>query len=219
VTSYQVGRLLGTLIIPALVVGLGGWFSLMRKRSGPRRWWTPLAVGLLIAFVLVAVTVIGRLGQLPQELEPTAALVHLPGYVYEAPDREAEGMMEARFRSDTDLGNEITGLLLRQIVHRDDGSFAGVITVVGLEPAAAAGNTHLDVARGLGQSGSGFVEETQIAGWPVGVVDSSDELDEGRTPVWVTWVWENLFFVLVADGREAAESLAGEIISRTSQLD
>jgi hypothetical protein len=219
VTSYQLGRLLGTLIIPGLVVGLTGWFSLRSKRSGRRRWWMPLAVGLLIALVLLVVTAIGRLGQLPQELDPTVALVRLPGYDYKAPDREAERKMEARFRSDTDLGNKITGLLLRQIVHRDDGSFAGAITVIALEPAAAVGNTHLDVARGLGQSGGGFVEDTQIAGWPVGVVDTSDELDEGRTPVWVTWVWENLFFVLVADGREAAESLAGEIIWRTSELD
>jgi hypothetical protein len=86
----------------------------------------PLAVGLLIALVLLVVTAIGRLGQLPQELDPTVALVRLPGYDYKAPDREAERKMEARFRSDTDLGNKITGLLLRQIVHRDDGSSLGL---------------------------------------------------------------------------------------------
>jgi hypothetical protein len=39
---------------------------------------------------------------------------------------------------------------------------------------------------------------------------------KGRTLVWVTWVWENLFFVIVADGRDAAEELAGEIIRRTA---
>jgi hypothetical protein len=202
-------------MIPAVVLVFGSWFSIRRKRSGRRRWWTPFVVGILVALLLLVATAMSRLGQLPERLSPTAGLVRLPGYDYKAPERDVERGFENRLRSDTTIGNDITGLLLRQILHRD-GSFAGTITIVGLEPAAAARNNHLDVARGLGQTESGFVEETRIVGWPVGVVDSADGIDEGRAPVWVTWVWENLFFVIVADGRDAAEELAGEILRRTA---
>jgi hypothetical protein len=204
VTAYELGRLVGTLLIPIAVAGIGVWLAVRRKRANRESWWIPLAVTFPLALVLLIAATLARLGDIPRDLTPEAALVPLQNFTY-GEDPVLQRAAEQRFRSDPTIGEDVTGIAMRRM-QDERGQEVAILQVLALEPAAAVNIDPQDMARGVAEAGTGEVRGDTIEGQPVSIVATQ------RALTFVLWPYENLFVIVTSGDEGVGRRIASEMI-------
>jgi hypothetical protein len=206
--AEALGRVVGTLLVLAVVTVVPGvWAIRLRRRESPQ-WWIPAVVGAVLVVILAGALLLRPGGSPVERVDAAAILERVEGFTLEALAPEAAAEIEDRYRSDPALGEHVEQVLSRSAVG-DDGVSQGNVLIVALDPEAASEPGQEEgLGRGLADASGSPAIQSEIAGEGVVEVDA-----QSQGAFYVAWQHQNLFLTVIAADAAGARALAAALIA------
>jgi hypothetical protein len=124
-TAYELGRILGFVLIPAAFI----WWGVVLRRRQNSWWWLPLVLGIVLGLGAIGAAVSDRVPADVRAVDPSSVFEPISGYEFVALGPEDQAQAEQAFASEAGERAEVE---VRQVA-LPDGSVVGAVEGVAVD--------------------------------------------------------------------------------------